>query len=69
MPYVASVPPSRDDETEAEEEAALDAKYYKALLAQGLGFKAAQAALVARILARRKVDADKPNPLDGLTDA
>jgi hypothetical protein len=58
------VPPSRDDESEAVEEAELDALYYKALLAKGLSFKAAQAALVARILSRRKVEPDSPDPLD-----
>jgi hypothetical protein len=48
--------PSRDEETEAQEQAALAAEYYKALLAQGIGFKAAQQFTVAWILKRHRDD-------------
>lgn len=60
--------PSRDEETQVEEEAHLDAKYYQALLEKGVGFKAAQQFTVARILSRGRAGADKPDPLEGLTD-
>lgn len=58
--------PSRDDETEVEEEAHLDAKYYKKLLDEGVGFKAAQAFTVARILARSRAKVDDKDVLGEL---
>ena len=58
--------PSRDDETEVEEEAHLDAKYYQKLLDEGVGFKAAQQFTVARILARGRAKTDATDPLEDL---
>jgi hypothetical protein len=58
------VPTSRDDETEAVEQAELVARFYKTLLAKGIGFAAAQTLTSAWILSRRKLVG--VDPLEGL---
>lgn len=55
----------RDDETDAEEQAKLAAKYYKTLLGEGLSFTAAQRLTVAWILARARTG---PERWDGVED-
>jgi hypothetical protein len=55
-----AVPPSRDDETEAVEQAELVARFYKTLLAKGIDRMAAQALTTAWILSRRKLDSIDP---------
>lgn len=60
------MPPSRDDETQAEEEATLAAKYYHTLLSKGVGAVAAQQLTCAWILGKQRAEAERTNPLEGL---